>query len=136
MTLATAHLDDLPASARDLAGLIGLPATLRLVEKWGGTMRLYVPRNIGPDHELARVLGLEAARALSSRYDGDYLPSVPRCADALRAARDRALLRRRAEGASPAALALEFGLTERHVWRILSAVRAAGPQQALLPGLA
>lgn len=134
MTLATAHLDDLPASARDLAGLIGLPATLRLVEKWGGVMRLYVPRDIAADHELARVLGLDAARALSARYDGDYLPSVPRCADALRQARNRALLRRRAEGASPAILALEFGITERQIWNILASARAAGPQQVRLPG--
>lgn len=136
MTLATAHLDDLPASARDLAGLIGLPATLRLVEGWGGVMRLYVPKDLAADHELARALGLEAARALVGVYGGDYLPSVPRCADALRQARNRALLRRRAEGASPAVLALEFGLTERQVWNIFASARAAGPPQARLPGLA
>ena len=135
MSLATASLDDLPASARDLAGLIGLPATLRLVEGWGGTMRLYVPKAMPQDHELARALGLDAARALSGVYGGDYVPSIPRCADALRQARDRALLRRRAEGASPATLAQEFGLTERHVWRLLAEIRAAGPQQVRLPGV-
>lgn len=135
MTLASAHLDDLPASARDLAGLIGLPATLRLVEGWGGVMRLYVPKAVPQDHELARALGLEAARALSRVFGGDYLPSVPRCADALRQARNRALLRRRAEGASPATLALEFGLTERQIWRLLAEAREAGVRQGRLPGV-
>ena len=134
MILASAQVDDLPASARDLASLIGLPATLRLVEGWGGTMRLYVPKAMAQDHELARALGLEAARALSGVYGGDYVPSIPRCADALRQARDRALLRRRAEGASPAALAQEFGLTERHVWRLLAEAREGGVRQGRLPG--
>lgn len=134
MTLATAHLDDLPASARDLAGLVGLTPALHFVERWGGVMNLYVPKDVAADHELAQVMGLEAARAMSARYGGDYIENIPRCVEALRRARDRAIQRRLEEGASPAVLCLEFGLTERHIRRILANARAAGPQQARLPG--
>jgi len=132
VSLAQAHLEDLPASARELAEIIGLPAALRLVEGWGGWSFLYVPKAPGPEHALSRALGHQAALALAAAYGGDYIRSIPRCADAMRLARDRRLLGRRAEGASPAGLALEFGLTERHVWRILAEARVTGPEQGRL----
>ena len=34
---------DLPGTLRDIAALIGLPSTLKLVETYGG-VRLYVPK--------------------------------------------------------------------------------------------
>ena len=50
-------LDDLPESLREVVELIGLSATLKLVEHYGGLIAVYVPREIEPDHRLARDLG-------------------------------------------------------------------------------
>ena len=115
-------LDDLPESLREVVDLIGLTATLKLVEHFGGAIAVYVPRAIEDDHPLTRAVGLVAARKLSSLYGGDCLRNIPRCARGLRRIRDAEIRRRRSPsggGESPAQLALAFGLTERQIWTIL-----------------
>ncbi|MDO8704006.1 MAG: Mor transcription activator family protein [Sulfuricaulis sp.] len=112
-------LDDLPESLREVVDLIGLPATLRLVENFGGVIQVYVPRQIEPDHPLATVLGLSTARKLVPRYGADYLRNIPRCALGLRRIRNTEI-RRRHRAESAAKLALVFALTERQIWTILS----------------
>ena len=134
MSLAHVRPEELPASLRELCELIGLPAALRLVERWGGVTALYVPKNVPADHALARELGREAAVALSDIYGGDYLRNIPRAAGALRAVRDRAILRMRADRMPPADIALATGLTERWVWEILRRGRDAR-EQCMLPGV-
>lgn len=126
-------LDDLPGSLREIAELIGLPATLRLVEHYGGVIALYIPREIEPDHHLARALGVTAARKLASHYGTDSLRNIPRCVRGLRRLRDTEIRACRAAGESPPALALKFGLTERQIWTILAEGRegADGKQAAL-----
>jgi hypothetical protein len=111
-------LDDLPESLREVVGLIGLPATLKLVEHFGGLIQLYVPRDISPDHPIAQALGVAAARKLSSVYGADTLRNIPRCAEGLRRIRN-AEIRSRHPAESAATLALTFGLTERQIWTIL-----------------
>lgn len=111
-------LADLPESLHQVVELIGLAATLRLVEHYGGLIKLYVPLEIDPDHHLARNLGVASARKLAVYYGGDELRNIPRCVNGLRRIRDSDIRSRRHEGA--ARLALEFGLTERQVWTILS----------------
>lgn len=112
-------LDDLPESLHEVVDLIGLPATLKLVEHFGGFTQLYVPRDIEPDHPIAQALGVTAARKLSSVYGADTLRNIPRCAEGLRRIRnDEVRARRPAESA--ATLALAFGLTERQIWTILA----------------
>lgn len=112
-------LDDLPESLRDVVELIGLAATLKLVEHFGGLIVLYVPREIGPEHPIAVAIGITAARKLSVHYGGDCLRNIPLCVAGMRRIRD-AEIRRRAASESAASLAREFTLTERHVWRILA----------------
>jgi DNA-directed RNA polymerase specialized sigma24 family protein len=131
----TPALEHLPESVRELSELVGLNAALKLVDRWGGQIALYVPQRVDQDHPLAQTLGLEAAQALSRHYGGDYLRNIPRAARAMRAARDKAVLKRRGEGASPARIAQEFGLTERWVWELLRRAKDAGPPQCRLPGL-
>ncbi len=116
-------LDDLPESLRDVVALIGLPATLKLVEHFGGLIALYVPREIEAEHPIAQAIGITAARKLSGRYGTDCLRNIPRCVIGLRRIRDAEIHARRAAGESPARLALAFGLTERQVWSILAEIR-------------
>ncbi len=113
-------LDDLPESLRDVVELIGLPATLKLVEHFGGLIALYVPREIEAEHPIAVAIGITAARKLASRYGGDCVRSIPLCTRGLRRIRDAEIRARVEAGESPAALAPVYGMTERHLWRILA----------------
>lgn len=124
------RLDDLPDTLRDVAERIGLPATLALVERWGG-IRVFVPRadNLGDAHPLAQALGMEAARRLAEYCDGSEI-AVPRAANALRRLRDEAI--RAGRGEIPAArLAREHGLTERQIYAIWSTESVDDGQAAL-----
>jgi hypothetical protein len=126
-------LDDLPESLRDVVDLIGLPATLRLVEHYGGLIALYVPREVDPDHPLAIAIGLAAARKLAARYGADCVRNIPRCVGGLRRLRNAEIHRRRTAGESPASLARAYAITERQVWSILAEIRGgADDSQAAL----
>lgn len=118
-------VDDLPASLLDLVELIGLAATLNLVERFGGLIQLYVPRDIEPGHPIAQAIGITAARKLAKEYGTDCLRNIPRCAEGLRRIRNGEI-RARHPNESAAALALAYGLTERQIWTILAEGRAAG----------
>jgi len=124
-------LDYLPATARDLVELMGLPAALRFIEAYRGQhldiakgKRL---RGTAQLQEIAEKIGAVAAKALCRRYGGSCL-SVPMCTAALRAMRDARLQARFDEltrsgghGARSAVTVLvrEFVLDSSTVWRVL-----------------
>lgn len=124
--------DDLPTSLHDIVELIGLAATLQLVERYGGITALYIPRDIDAEHQIALALGLTAARRLAQTFGGDCIRNIPRCADGLRRMRNREIKMRRGEGVSAARLALSFGLTERQIWSILSESDVPDDRQSAL----
>ncbi|MHB1333415.1 MAG: Mor transcription activator family protein [Sulfuriferula sp.] len=109
---------DLPGTLRDIAALIGLPGTLKLVETYGG-VRLYVPKRLDAEHELARLLGLEHAAKLAATYGGELHFDIPRAVAATRAARNRCIKADRASGSTHRQLALANSLTERQIRTIL-----------------
>ncbi|WP_372502376.1 hypothetical protein P7L66_13185 [Tistrella mobilis] len=110
--------DTLPGILSIVARIAGVDAALRLAEAHGGT-RLYVPRDVRPGHELARVLGVQAARLVCySELGGDTHP-VPSAAPLIRATRARRL---RAEGWTHARIARELGITETHAARLTAGV--------------
>lgn len=126
MKLSLAHL---PRTARDLVDLIGLPATLALIEARGGQV-LTIPkrkRKAGEDlfEELADLVGAGAAEKICRRYGGEYL-TIPSCRRAAHAVRDAELQARfdvlliEGMGARAVAnqLAAEFRLDVSTVWRI------------------
>ncbi|MDZ7895003.1 MAG: hypothetical protein U5M50_08685 [Sphingobium sp.] len=51
----------------ELLALLGDAAFIAFTEAFGG-QRLYVPKSIGPDHEITRLIGAAAAHKLSARY--------------------------------------------------------------------
>ncbi|MGE4406442.1 Mor transcription activator family protein [Pseudomonas sp.] len=112
-------IDQLPQSAAEIVDVVGVEATLRLVEAWGG-VRLYVPQQMPEDHLLVSTLGRGEADQLAERYGGDTI-QIPRCLHALRAVRNCRIRAERHDGASPALLALRYGLTERQVYAIIAA---------------
>lgn len=121
------ELAELPGSLFDIADLIGLPATLELIDAWGG-VRMYfpLPRALSDLHPLVQVLGGETAARLCERYGGADFP-LPRALDALRRARDRLIHHEHALGVSARTLALRYRLTERHLWQILATDPDQGP---------
>lgn len=109
--------DDLPETLQDMLAMIGLPATLKLVEAFPG-VRIFVPATMHRDHSLAELLGFEAACKLAEYFQGSEY-AVPRAADAIRKSRDRKI--RRLYGPMTAGqLALKYGMTERQVYRIVA----------------
>lgn len=127
-----AYIAQLPAKARELVDLLGLPVTLRLVKEYGG-QTFMVPkgkRALG----MARIAGLretigaEGAQKLAFNYGGEYL-AVPACKRPLQLMRDADMAARfDAMTTGPAAqsarcavnqIAKDFGLTSGTVWRAL-----------------
>lgn len=70
-------LDYLPASAREIADLVGIEALLKLVNSRGGT-RVYVPAKWLAEGELAAILSAEEAAPLIEGRPGELL-KIPRC---------------------------------------------------------
>lgn len=112
-------VDDLPRLLREMVALIGMQATLAIVQHYGG-VRLYVPITMTPEHILARQIGADAAFKLSGEYGGLDHFYIPRAAVALRSARNTEIVDKFVKGVTLRQLALSYGMTERGVTKILA----------------
>lgn len=129
-------LSHLPESAQRLIALIGLPATLCLVDKFGGcTITLYGSEN--SLQKMSDVIGREAAMKLLKLY-GNAPFTVPLCHHALKAVRNADIIAEfdrltMGEGMSARASVIKITrrftpyLHERTIWRILK--RSTAPKQ-------
>lgn len=120
------RIDDLPESLQEMVQVIGLRATIKLMEHFGG-VRIWVPSEIPPDHELRRHLG-DAADKLASYYALESV-AVPRGVTALRRIRDQQIRARYAAGQTAPALAREYGMTERRIWYIIAEAGETEPRR-------
>jgi hypothetical protein len=111
----------LPGSVRDMVHGLGMGPTMALVRAVGGTT-LRVPTGARSDGillcRLIEILGEAGARALVASHGGERL-FVPRCAQALRDARDYRIIEAYSSGTPVQALARAHLLTERQIWSIL-----------------
>jgi hypothetical protein len=121
---------DLPASARPIAEVIGVDATIRLGESLSDPAnrrrgRFYVPtvEHLTPEHKLARWVGLTAARQLSRTFGGEDIP-VPNCRNAVRTA---LVWFDFMAGLSCAQVAARHALSERRVRQITAEERGPLP---------
>lgn len=115
-------------SMPQLEELIGRDAARTLSLLHGG-VPVYVPQMARPDSKLTALIGLNAARVLATAFGGESItvpngrradPFKPRIITALEA------------GRSPASIALELGVTERHVRTIAGQIRPRARQLSLL----
>lgn len=113
------NLEHLPERARAIAELIGMPATLKLVERFGG-VRIYVPQTVPPSHALVDLLGRDAADRLAIAFGGDEHFDIPRCTLAARRVRDAQLVEDFLGSMSHRLLAIKYQLTERGVRKIIA----------------
>lgn len=133
--------DRLPDFVQYLVKLIGMSATVKLVEKMGGTT-FPVAKRLSRQGEmryelLAEVVGGEAADRITEHFGGEPL-YIPNCTQALRLLRDRSiredfdtLTREYSANAAVIKLVQRTGLSDRHIWRILKQADAPAPQNEL-----
>ncbi len=108
---------DLPEIVESLRDAIGWSATITLVDLYGGTL-LFVPSEFRPDHELIQHLGHRTVVRLVEEFAGERI-YMPRLTAQVRAQRDAEIRQRYQAGWTARKLAREYGLSDRHVWRIL-----------------
>ena len=120
----------LPGILQEIAEMIGLPATLKLVEAYGG-VRLYIPKRYDPDHPLVKLIGHAHAARLCETYGGEMHFDIPRAVAATRAARDARIRNDRSMRATHRELALRYMLTERQIRNILGEDKGDVRQVAL-----
>ncbi len=122
------------APLEELVDAIGMPAALKLIERFGGTrIALPLPANVHADNPVAQVIGVEPVRKLAALW-GQERPYLPRAVAYLRRQRDRQL-RSDAQRLPIPQVALRYQLTERAVYLILAngeEPAAAAVQQRLL----
>lgn len=131
--LAGTPVENLPESLRQLIELVGVAAALSLVRAFAGNV-IQIPVRSRPGgmvrERLVHLMGVAAAERLIQAYAGERLP-IPRCAQALRDARDREIIRAYDGGASVVTLTAQYALTDRQIRTILKRSPAK-----TLPGLA
>lgn len=110
----------------------GEAAVLALVAARGGRA-VYLPARVTPHCELARIVGVEAARAIVAALDGGRQIDIPTGRGLAHGRRiDHGEVRRlRAEGLAVGEIAARMGCTRRQVWHIL---RGDDPRQLKLFG--
>lgn len=130
-TVLRTGLDEslLPGVLQEIAGLIGLPATLRLMQNYSG-VRLYVPARFDPDHPLVKIVGHAAALKLVENFGGEEHFDIPKARAAVIAVRNASIRAEYCE-LSQRQLALKYNLVERQVRNILAGVEADDGQDNL-----
>lgn len=124
--------DLLPQVLQDFVRLIGLAATMILVEHFGGR-RLYIPANPHPDHQLVKLIGLDNLVKLSRVYGLQDHFDIPKAERALRHLRDQKI-RSEYGPKSTSQLAREYNLTERQIWNIVGRPSTSSSSQEQLFG--
>lgn len=132
VSMDVVRLEDLPTIAQRLVDLIGLPCTINLVDRLGGTTFpvSHNERSLGHVRYnlLAEVVGIPAADKITSAFAGTRL-YIPQCRRALQQARNRAICTEFDRLVGPGSdssgkdavffLARKYRLSDRLVWQIL-----------------
>ncbi len=112
----------LPAVLQDFVRLIGVQATMALVDRYGG-LRIYIPAKPTPDHAFAQLIGFDNLLALAKVYGREDHFTVPKAKRALEAVRNAKILSEYGPK-SLRKLADEHRLHERQISRIIARAEA------------
>jgi hypothetical protein len=117
------HMDDLPETAHALIEVIGLQATIDLVAAHGGN-DVKVPALVDGTSRawamLEETIGREAATKLVNSHFKDTPVYVPMCAAALRAERNRDIVRRLGTGEEFDAVRRLHRVSRSYLYRLLN----------------
>jgi len=112
--LSRARAANYPGILYEIVQNIGEEATAKLIERYGGGLRLYIPSCLTPDHALVQLLGREAAQYLAAEYGG-LTVEIPRAVSVLRDHRNRLVRAYLAAGLSQDHCAHKYQLTVRTI---------------------
>lgn len=104
---------------RRLTRAIGIGATLQLL-RWKGGCRLCLPRDASRS-ELAEYLSVAQVHALISEFGAGMWITLPKPDKLFLAARNNEIREAHEQGDSLATLAMQYGLTTRHIQNIVTA---------------
>lgn len=110
-------VESMPFGLQRMARVIGVLATLKLVEHYGGTMNHYIPRRPRADHPWALVLGQEAFSQLCSSLGGRII-GVPLLRPS-HGQKKRLVLELAARGLSAREIAEHANCSQRYAWEVL-----------------
>lgn len=114
--------DTLQKIVKEIADVIGLPACLGLVSRWGGR-DLYVPASIDRMHPIAFAIGFEAAQKLATEFPCCTL-SLPIERNATIDLRNALIYQEWKDGASVLRLSHRWGLTRPGIDAVLAKMQA------------
>lgn len=111
-------MNQLPEMLRELVDLVGLAATMRLVEAKGG-QQVFIPNKVTPEHWLSQIVGFENAEIISAYFTHEVgIHIILPKADAFHRSKRLALVAKMVDaGASSNAIAAAANITRRHVFR-------------------
>lgn len=130
--------DEMPKSVREIADVIGVDQTMRLISQLPvcqrpdrklPTVMLYVPKKLPVDHELVRMVGYHDAMKLVRAFGGEILYPA-NCRHVFKRVRDDAMVRMLKMGARIEVVADLFGMTPRAV-RYIMAKQEKPPEDAV-----
>ncbi|HNG81112.1 MAG TPA: helix-turn-helix domain-containing protein [Burkholderiaceae bacterium] len=113
-------MKNLPRVARDLVDLVGMTAALALINAFPG-VAIEVPRGVRDSpmqRRLRLIMGVEAADVFIQHHAGNPF-RVPMCKAAMRDAKHAEIIAQVDAGKPVWKVAIENGMHERTVWRIL-----------------
>lgn len=124
----TVSINLLPPLLQEFERLVGLQATMALVQKWGG-LRVYfpTPERVTEEHPYAAVIGIEALLKLAKEYGGLPHFQLPKAERALQAVRNARIAAEYATNKTAREIAAEYGLTEGQVVRIVASMGVTAP---------
>lgn len=115
------NADILPQLHRELAELIGLPATLALGERYNG-VHVYIPQVAHEDHDIAKAIGFELFEVLVANYQNEEL-RFPKLDAAFRQIKARVIAEMTKAQCPIREIALNTGYTQRRVQQIRSELK-------------
>jgi Mor family transcriptional regulator len=126
--VAEIEADLLPPLLQDFVRLIGVQATMLLVQRHGG-LRIYIPtpERCTDDHHLAHLIGLKNLLKLAEVYGSNEHFQLPKAERALLAVRNARIVADYQTCKTARELAVEYGLTESQIVRILGQAGAKAP---------
>ena len=126
----TVPIELLPPLLREFERLVGLRATMALVQGWGG-LRVYFPTpdRVTVDHPYVKAIGFDALKKLSREYGGLPHFQLPKAERALLAVRSARIASDYATKKTARQIASEYGLTVHQVVRLVSIMGISAPRQ-------
>ena len=108
----------------DIAEIVGFTATLKLSAVFGGAA-IFVPKEVGPNHKVSKLIGHDAAQALAAWLAGSVV-KIPASREFVMLRTAAAVTDMSARGFGPRAIAASLGLHPNTVANMQALAKRAG----------